>query len=420
MTSRYKNDPVFREKALAASRARYHRLKAEKLAQQINGNSNESSSVMSEPSTEPSTEQEQEIIEETGSVKSQQNNYEQRINDLENQVRILKQTNRDMIVKMRDFFNMMLEQQEDKPNETPSSNKIYSTNDVIDIINKNDALRPKTKKSYISNFNVIRSNIAKDETNVCFLKNVESVLSFINTHYGDNVSSKTTSVSSLIFILRSIDIGDDIIAKYNDAMMNYKSQRNMEREKNKATKTHFKWEDLRKAYYDKKGTFKDKDTQLVAALYIERPPLRSEWARSVMITDDLTKYPNAIRLDGERIFLRLSDYKNSDHNGVYEYEFSIGDLRNLVKDQILERGLGNTFLNYGVRALQDRVKNIINDLIGIDYCGIQELRRSYETYLQSSPEYTNANIQEQNRMHADLLHSYDIAREYKRVEETNE
>ena len=264
MTSRYKTDPVFREKVLASSRSRYLRLKAQKLAQQSNENSIESSSVGSEPQVvnEPSVESVSTEVSETTSVLSQ-NDYESRINELEKQITLLKNNNYNLVKVMHDFFGKMLIEQ----NQTRDL-----TEAVIDeILDSSENLSNESQKKYKKNVNLIKQQLGYNKPDYNFIRDASSVIDFVQkSDYTE--STKSNRLSVLLHISKSLSLS--VSNSYEEAHNKMVEMRDRERNKNRATEKDFDWSLLQEKYTENKHLLQG-DLKLVAALYIERAPLRT-------------------------------------------------------------------------------------------------------------------------------------------------
>lgn len=335
----------------------------------------------------------------------------QKLDKLEEEVSQLSDTYEKMLYGMRDLFDSLITTRMSMSNQFQFEK--YQLKDLLSIyqfILTDDSIRKQTSHSYCS---ILRSMVRHyNASSISFLLNTESIINYVESL--DNLNTRCVYITAISYIMKKFLFPNNIVKEYANYSVRVKSSRNSVRTLNIATETNFKYEDLLKKYHEKRDSLPE-HLNLVAALYIERPPLRSEWARSVMITNDLGKYPNAIRLDGDKVEVKLTDFKNSRDHEEYRYEFPPGYMRDLVRQQIELRGQDNTFLEYKERTLQLRIKELIRFLLGVENVGVQELRRSYETYLQSSNEYMSSNIEEQNRMHGELLHTYNIAREYRRL-----
>lgn len=340
---------------------------------------------------------------------------ENRLCLLENDIKNLFEIQANCLVNMRDLIdNCIMEMRFVKNSTVFNSLSAMDIEKVLNLISIDNTIRVNTRSSYCSSLRTIVSKIPDvDKNSILFLLDVEKTTHFLDNFF-ENVNTRYLCMNVISYLLKKFCFPLDITKQYNDYFIKLKDIRGKIRRLNTATINNFDWCILFKKYHDKRDSLPE-HLKLVAALYIERPPLRSEWARSVMITNDLDQYPNAIRLEGDKVEVKLTDFKNSRDHEQYRYEFPPGYMRDLVREQIELRGQDKTFLEYKERTLQLRIKELIRFLLGVENVGVQELRRSYETYLQSSNEYMSSNIEEQNRMHGELLHTYNVAREYRRI-----
>ena len=407
MTSRYKTDPVFREKVLASSRSRYLRLKAQKLAQQSNENSIESSSVGSEPQVvnEPSIDSASIEVIDTISVPSQ-NDYESRINELEKQITLLKNNNYSLVKMMHDFFGKMLIEQ----NQTRDL-----TEAVIDeILDSSENLSNESKKKYKKNVNLIKQQLGYNKPDYNFIRDASSVIDLVQkSDYTE--STKSNRLSVLLHISKALSLS--VSNSYEESHNKMVEMRDRERNKNRATEKDFDWSLLQEKYTENKHLLQG-DLKLVAALYIERAPLRTEYCRNLMITDDESKYKNVIIYDGKDLRMRLTDFKNVKKfpNNEYRYIFQEGNLKTLILEKMREIGMDKPIFSVQSKAFRGRIKDVLKIIMGID-SGVYQLRHSYETFIQQQPGYFTMSMEEREKLHYDVLHSFGTAMQYRRIKE---
>jgi hypothetical protein len=300
----------------------------------------------------------------------------------------------------------MVEEEENKTNQK----KHITIEEVYELINNDEELRPKTKENYRLALVSIMKNLP-EVNDTSFLENEEEVIKMMNSRY-ENVGTRKAYFTVFFHIMNKIDLPKS--ERYITYFLGLKDKIDAVRKQNIKTERHFDWKELKDAYDKNKHLLKG-ELRLLGALYIERPPLRGEWIRYIYVTDDLSKYSNAIMEKDGEVFLKLEDYKNSKKMGVYEYQFPEGEMKNLVIEQMRRKGEDNVFIKMVLKTLEKKIEEIVRTLTGMEKIGIQELRRSYETFMQKSEEYMNANIMEQDKMHADLLHTANLAREYRRL-----
>lgn len=293
------------------------------------------------------------------------------------------------------------------------------SNDEILVRLRSSGLRDKTILDYHQNYRKIQELYYKlKETelidSVNFLLDYDLLIGMIDENKDWLDSTKGYYYTGLVKVCVLCNFDVDITSHYRFRMNHYTEQNDTIRRCNKRNELDFDWIDLLNAY-DSKYESLDEEQRLIGALYIERPPLRSEWARNVYIVSEINSNRRNYIYWGDGIIrLHLSDYKNSKSFGVYEYNFEPSTrVYDVVLRHLERRGINNLFFDFTERVLQSKISNLTLLLLNKKNIGVQKIRRSYETWLQNSKNYQESSIAERVKYHKDVLHSFTIAQEYR-------
>jgi len=390
MTNRYQTDPEYRERIKALSRARYSKKK-----QQTNEPSVESIEESSSDTSESSID----TVSSTVQVDN-----DRRIAELEAQVRSLKESNYHFVKMMHEFLGKMLIEQ----NQTRDL-----TSEVIEEVLKSSInLSSASQHKYKKNLNLLRRYIEYNKPDYNFIRDASSVIEMIQKSGYAN-TTKSNRLGVLLHISKALSLSNSNL--YEDAYNKMNELRDKKRNKNKATEKDFDWILLQEKYNANKAELKG-DLRLIGALYIERPPLRTEYCRNLMITDDETKYKNTIIDSGTELKMRLTDFKNAKkfRNREYRYVFPEGNLKTLMLERMREIGKDKPIFTIQSKTFRVKIKEILKIVLGIN-AGVYQLRHSYETYIQSRPEYFTMDMDEREKLHYDVLHSFGAAMQYRRI-----
>lgn len=298
-----------------------------------------------------------------------------------------------------------------------TKSNIVENNMILEYIHHSD-LSEKTQHEYINYFINIQEQYYNKKNGPIIQTNEflldPYLIQFINeldaTH-----GVKLLYFSAIHKIMKLLNMDDEMIEQYETEMNKNNIILKKERNKNLGNENDFEWEILLQAYMEKRETLTDIE-KLLSCLYIERPPLRSEYTRNVIITDNETKYStgNILIWKDDKLILVLRDFKNVKKFGEYRYEF-IGYAKEIILKHIEKIGMDGIFMKFTPNTLQIKLRGLIEKLIGKKNSGLQYIRRSYETYLQNQDNYIKTSIEERINMHRDVLHSYMIAQTYRVV-----
>ena len=294
--------------------------------------------------------------------------------------------------------------------QTITNEEVFSALEQSDV-------KPRTYKEYYKHYERLQ-RVMNVPDNMAFLYEPATVLEAIQEVKEWSCSTKQLVINAILKITKLFYFPPEIEREYLEAVAAYSEETNRRMQENQPRGKVLDWEALCASYHEHFSTLEPKE-QLIAALYIERPPLRTEYTREVYIiplahregTDD--RYKNRIFYDERtnEVILELRDFKNVDKMGAYEYVFPERRVKKLVIQQIKERGFYKTFLPYTAKRLQGMIREILKKL-GHDGT-LQSLRRAYETYIQMHPSYQAQTLGERMAEHRDVLHSIGTAQIYR-------
>lgn len=171
---------------------------------------------------------------------------------------------------------------------------------------------------------------------------------------------------------------------------------------------------------------------LTVALYTLRPPCRLDYADMVVVRgvplEDEKPEGNYLVLTDDWFYFVLRKYKTEKRYGDYQSPTYLSSSR-LYR---IVRHWCDTYVRFGAappledvdpktgsfmgpqetrNALGVRIKRIFHTRIGKDIT-LNTIRRTYESELIQSPEYSTMTLEEKKQLHAELQHSFFTAQEY--------
>lgn len=283
-----------------------------------------------------------------------------------------------------------------------------------------------------------------------FIQDYERVIEIIEENYNTPSSKKSMFVSIIWFLKNVLGIETGtLIDIYTKKVNEYRKEENVKRNNNVVSeeeKTNWTtYKELsnitkelgKKIKFKIYGSKREQQKQLkeimeyvVMVLYTLQPPIRLDYYNVLVYNKEETpnEEENYIQLTNKRnLFLHMNYFKNVNKIGKQQLKLPSNVsqvIKNWVElkkqytqDKHLLFNIGggmefktfttsNTFGKYLKRILEKYTgKQITIDL----------LRRIYETELINSKVYRNMTNTEQEKQHLRLLHSKQIAQEYRRV-----
>lgn len=263
-----------------------------------------------------------------------------------------------------------------------------------------------TRKNYKSRAKVIM-NLA-DVSKISQLKgNIRKVVQQIQ----EADKSSETKKALLVVLARIVDEfkfeSRNIVA---DAMEELSEQVSQERKNNPVRGTNqYEWEDVLKAVKENWNSL-DQQGQLILAVYTGMAPLRGEWA-TVQLKENDDNY-----VDFKKKQLVLRKFKNVRQMGEKRIDIPPRILALMLpyhdKDQVylFEKSTGGAYSQDAFLALVKRNLSEVGTPMGV-----HDLRRKYETWLQSSDEYNQLSEAMREKLHEELLHTKETAMSYREV-----
>ena len=263
-----------------------------------------------------------------------------------------------------------------------------------------------TRKNYKSRAKVIME--LADVSRISQLKgNIRKTVQAIQQM---NKSSETKK-AFLVVLARIVDEFEfesrNIVA---DAMEELSEQVSQERKNNpvRGSNQH-EWEDVLKAVKENWDSL-NQQGQLLLAVYTGMAPLRGEWA-TVQLKENDENY-----IDFKKKQLVLRKFKNIKQMGEKRIDIPPRILVLMLpyhdKDQVylFEKSSGGSYSQDAFLALVKRNLSQVGTPMGV-----HDLRRKYETWLQSSDEYNQLSEAMREKLHEELLHTKETAMSYREV-----
>lgn len=232
----------------------------------------------------------------------------------------------------------------------------------------------------------------------------------------NSTKSSETKKALLVVLARIVDKFDfenrEIVT---DAMEEASELVSQERKTNPIRGTDkYNWNDVILAVKTNWNNL-DNRGKLLLAVYTGMPPLRGEWA-TVHILDTGDNY---INFNKEQLVLRK--FKNVKQMGEKKLDIPIWilNLINIFKkpnqEYVFEKSSGGSYSQGSfLLLLKGYLKQIGTPM------GVHDLRRKYETLLQSTDEYNNLSDAMRERIHEELLHTKETAMSYREVKKSKQ
>lgn len=283
---------------------------------------------------------------------------------------------------------------------------------------------PITRKTYISKINLLKNKFYPKDDKCNFIKKPEQVIKHI-----DDITLASATKKSFFIALYVVSDAMKLENKklYYDKMIELKNINNKERKDNKVDiKKMNDYASLKELENMVKQmpeeTTLDLQHKLLLALYVLQPPLRNDYA-SVKI---LYKKPkedkgNYFIIRKKSAVFHLNEYKTKDifKKQVYKYSDKLNkDIYKLLKLSLEKEPRDFLFTKKDKPLTETDISKLIPALFSKyinKHITINMLRQIYETNLIQSPLYNNLSLNQKEEMHKKLLHSFNTAQEYNKI-----